>query len=418
MSVRTWNAFRTPSRTIVAYALASIILVGTTTGCLWWRFYEAAFDNLGDDGSGGGVRASSMVVFGYNDIGINSINDDYSEIMFHPPNNTLRAEIISRGPQPQIVTAGVTVNYAVENNTSSVDKTNFWTYAEDLLGVALESDVGLTGNSLSGTMTLTENNDWAATGIPITPIDDDGLPSTYNIADVRVVDANDVTAQTLAVVPVSTEISCNLCHDTADISTATDILRKHDARHGTDLENSKPVLCADCHADASLNLPGDPNLPTLSHAMHGAHAERMQALNLEVSCFACHPGSETRGLRGVHYSHGLTCTDCHESMRAVAGNSRRPWVDLPKCSKCHSRDGFEFEQDQTLYRHSKGHGNVLCVACHGSPMDIGPSVVAADNLQAIGLQGHAGVINTCTVCHVGQPDAPFFHNAGGKGKDD
>jgi hypothetical protein len=100
-------------------------------------------------------------------------------------------------------------------------------------------------------------------------------------------------------------------------------------------------------------------------------------------------------------------------MRAVASLSRRPWVDGPRCGSCHTRAGFRFEQPGTLYRDSKGHHGVHCEACHGSPHAITPTVTPADNVQAIALQGHAGTIDKCTVCHRTQPDEAFDHRFSG-----
>ena len=216
------------------------------------------------------------------------------------------------------------------------------------------------------------------------------------------------------VVPVSWEIRCDLCHHTAGLSTATDILQAHDRLHGTDLEHSKPVLCAGCHADPALGLTGQAGVPNLSSAMHGAHAARMSVVQLDVECYACHPGVRTQCLRDVHLARGMNCLDCHVSMAAVADPARQPWVDEPRCgsSGCHTRAGFEFEQPATRYRESKGHGNVHCAACHGSPHAITPTVTAKDNLQAEALQGHAGTIDTCTVCHGQTPDEAFFHSRG------
>ncbi len=373
-----------------------------------------------NDNTGGGanarVKAGTMVVLGYNDLGMHCMNEDFSELMILPPFNTLHAQVIQRGEEPRLVTGNVTVRYSIENNTTSADKTNFWTYAPALLGVTLEPNVGLAGNSLSGVMKSTGDNDWSAIGIPVTPLDDDGKLNAYNLASVVVSDSRGTQAETLAVVPVSWEIRCDLCHNTPGISPATDILRKHDTLHGTSLESAKPVMCASCHADVALGAAGDPARHNLSRAMHGAHASRMNAVDVELRCYACHPGQDTRCLRDVHYERGMICTDCHDSMTAVADAARRPWIDEPQCSSCHQRAGFDFEQPGTLYRNSKGHGNVHCAACHGSPHAITPTVVAADNIQAIGLQGHAGTIDTCTVCHIKRPDEGFFHRAGGEGE--
>jgi hypothetical protein len=203
-----------------------------------------------------------------------------------------------------------------------------------------------------------------------------------------------------------------LCHNTPGISTATDILRAHDTLHGTTLESQKPVMCARCHADVALGQAGDPNLPSLSRAMHGSHASRMSAVSLAVDCYACHPGVRTQCLRDVHFAGGMTCNNCHTSMTAVAAATRRPWVDEPRCDSCHQRAGFQFEQPGTRYRDSVGHSNVHCEACHGSPHAITPTVTAADNVQAQNLQGHTGVINVCTVCHTQTPGDAFFHSVG------
>ena len=38
-----------------------------------------------------------------------------------------------------------------------------------------------------------------------------------------------------------------------------------------------------------------------------------------------------------------------------------------------------------------------------------PTVTEPDNLQAINLQGHAGIIDQCIVCHSQDEGDPFFH---------
>lgn len=105
----------------------------------------------------------------------------------------------------------------------------------------------------------------------------------------------------------------------------------------------------------------------------------------------------------------MRCTECHGEMQDVGDPVRRPWIDEPRCSDCHIRPGFEFEQPGTLFRDSRGHSGVQCSACHGSPHAITPTVTGVDNLQAIALQGHPGKIDTCIVCHTEQPGDPFFH---------
>jgi len=42
---------------------------------------------------------------------------------------------------------------------------------------------------------------------------------------------------------------------------------------------------------------------------------------------------------------------------------------------------------------------VSCPSCHGSPHAIWPSREANDNLAALQIQGHDGMITECTACH-------------------
>lgn len=365
----------------------------------------------------------SLVVLGYNDLGMHCMNQDFSEICILPPFNNLHAQVLQRGGEPKPVTSGITVSYSVPGNTYSVGKTNFWQYARPLFGVGLAANIGLTGNGLSGTMKPTGDNDWAATGIPITPIDDRGRLNPYNLATVQVTVGGKVQTSTQAVVPVSWEINCDKCHTTPGISVATDILRKHDRMHATHLELQKPVLCARCHADPALGTTGAPGVPTMSAAMHTSHAARLETPAARSMfpnrCYACHPGNVTQCQRDVHYAKGVYCTQCHGGMATVGQANRTPWVDEPRCGNCHKRTGFEFEQPGVLFKQAKGHGGVHCAACHGSPHAITPTVTAADNVQAIRLQGFAGVIRKCTVCHTKQPGDAFFHrvseDGGGQG---
>lgn len=351
------------------------------------------------------------VVLGYNDLGMHCMQQDFSEMMILPPYNTLRAQVIDRsGEEPDIITSDVVVKYSIPANTHGADKTNFWTYAPRLLGQPIQPEVGLTGNRLSGTMVrMTGAQDYGATGIPIVPIDDSGRENPYSIATITVERNGQVFAKTQAVVPVSWEMSCQLCHREQGVSTATDILRDHDRLHKTNLEQQKPVMCASCHSDNALGAPGVPGVSSLSSAMHGAHGPRMGKINLENECYACHPGIRTQCQRDVHSARGVSCTECHGGMAAVGEPTRRPWIDEPRCAECHTRQGFEFEPPGVLFRDATGHGGVKCIACHSSPHAITPATTASDNLQSMSQQGHLGAINSCTVCHSTQPSDPFPH---------
>jgi hypothetical protein len=362
---------------------------------------------------------SPYVVLGFNDLGMHCMNQDFSEMCILPPYNNLHAQVIDRTQDsPQIVNEHVTVSYSIPGNTFSAGKTNFWDFAKPLFGVALPKNVGLTGNKLSGTLLAQPDGDWAATGIPITPIMDDGTENPYALSLIKVTSGTKTLAATQAVVPVSWEISCNLCHNTPGVSVASSILLSHDKLHGTNLINQKPVLCATCHSDPALGTPGVAGVKSMSAAMHGSHATRFTPEILQTVggqknlCYSCHPGFRTHCQRDIHFAKGVTCIDCHGSMAAVGDIKRTPWVDEPKCSDCHTRKGFAFEEPGKLFKTSRGHNGVKCASCHGSPHAITPTVTNADNVQAIQTQGHAGTINDCKVCHKVRPDDPFNHTLG------
>ncbi len=360
----------------------------------------------------GGMRLvdPNYAIFAYNDLGMHCMQQDFSQMMILPPYNTLHAQVIRRGVEPEIIEQDARVSFVLPTNTHSSDKCNFWTYAPQLLGMNLAPDVGVTGTAMAGNMVYDPlRRDHKAVGIPVTPIDDSGKENPYPLAHVQATVRGQVVAETQAVVPVSWEMSCNLCHNTPGLSMATDILRKHDRLHNTTLELHQPVLCASCHADNALGAPGQPGVSSLSSAMHLSHAPRMAQANLENSCYACHPGVRTNCQRDAHAVAGITCTTCHTSMEAVGNPARRPWLDQPRCDQCHHRPGAEYEQPGTLFRNSVGHGGVQCMTCHGSPHAVGVARTPADNLQARRLQGHAGPIDTCTVCHTVQPSEAFFH---------
>ena len=378
----------------------------------------AADDNEKKRTAASSANKSSYVVLGYNDLGMHCMNQDFSQLCILPPFNNLHAQVIRRGSEPKLITSGVTVNYRIPGNTTSNFKTNFWQHASSLFNVRLPANIGLTGNGLSGSMKPTADKDWVATGIPLTPIDDMGNLNPYQLSEIKVVAAGKNVAVTHAVVPVSWEISCNLCHAPGGTGPEVDhdILMQHDKRHQTVLATSAaaghPVLCASCHADAALGTKGIPNVKSMSQAMHSAHASRMgSVLSLGNTCYACHPGFQTNCQRDVHFAKGIYCTQCHGDMAQVGNPSRSPWVSEPTCGSCHKqhKPSFDFEQPGKLYKDSRGHGGVHCSACHGSPHAIGPAVTAADNAQAIEHQGFAGAITKCTVCHTSQPKEKFEH---------
>lgn len=374
-------------------------------------------------------------LIGWNDLGMHCMGPSYANLSILPPYNTMWAQLILQGATPQLITQGVTVEYAIENNTYSAGKTNFWQYDRALFGVNLPLNVGLAGKGLTGTMDVAGDH-FVAAGIPVTAFYDGATPvpnnwAPYQIAHLVAKDSATglVLAETRPVIPVSEEMNCNVCHGDgkqdgiATGSVETNILTKHDREEGTHLMQNRPVLCQECHADNALGLAGNPELPNLSRAIHEQHkvendlaaVKSIDPENLKPSltnegtnnCYLCHPGVKTQCLRDVMWEKGVTCTDCHGTTADVANASRRPWIDLPRCETCH---GEQFaENPNTLYRNSTGHGGLYCEACHGSPHAILPSTQPNDNIQNIALQGYAGTLKECSVCHGTVPSEPGPH---------
>jgi hypothetical protein len=354
--------------------------------------------------------SKSYVIIGWNDLGMHCYDRDYSTLTVLPPYNNLFSQVIKRGDPPQLVTSGVTVSYSFPNNTYSAGKTNFWDYVPKIFGATLSLNVGLTGKGLAGSMDATGNH-FVAEGVPVTEFSDSAptTPDYFQLARMIVKDLSGKNlAQSDVVAPVSSEMRCDVCHNSpSPTNFRMNILQKHDNEEGTHLASQatsgNPVLCSSCHADPALGMAGKPGLPSLSAAMHGKHAEETN------NCYACHPGPNTQCLRDVMSTQfGMTCTDCHQGgMQALANENRTPWVDEPRCANCH--DAKHAENPGKLFKQSTGHGGLYCEACHNSTHAILTSREAKDNLQSIALQGFAGTISKCTVCHLTTPSSGGPH---------
>ena len=212
----------------------------------------------------------------------------------------------------------------------------------------------------------------------------------------------------------------------------------------------KPILCAACHASNALGTAGQAGVPALTAAVHAYHAgvtDPTSGLPLESSanrsaCYRCHPGATTRCLRGAmgaavaaDGTMAMQCQSCHGAMSAVGASSRQGWLDEPTCQNCHTgtathnngqlrytsaleaNGNRRVAVDSTyattantpsaglsLYRFSRGHGGLLCQACHGSTHAEYPSSHANDNVASTQEQGHVGVLVECASCHGTQPN--------------
>lgn len=402
-----------------------------STPSAWTSFFAALIVTLalslpGCGGGGGGTSSSDpaptpsptpppvvpalsgdVVVLAWNDLGMHCLNPSYDTAVILPPYNTVHAQVIRKGNPPQVVTSGVTVQYAVLNNTHSYGKRSygqFWDFALKLFGLSLAHDTGLNlvdagiHNSLSGNM-VAKAGYFSADGIPLTPVDDSNVWNPYQVVEITVKDGTGTTvAQTRATIPTSDEINCSKCHGA---NAFQDVLTKHDSEHGTNLSGNKPVLCASCHGSPALGQTGAGTAGIyLSQAIHGFHS----TVNPAPACYDCHPGATTKCSRSLaHTAADGNCTACHGNLATMAssiGTGRIPWAVEPKCVTCHPGVA-QVDTGTVLYRGATGHGNLSCEACHGSPHAMVPTSQASDNYQAIQYQAKAYSIASCGVCHSG-----------------
>jgi hypothetical protein len=342
------------------------------------------------------------VVLSWNDLGMHCMNQYSADFMVLPPFNNLQAQVIQRGSatsQPRLLANGVTLEYSIPGNTTSVNKTDFWAVAQAIFGVALPPDIGLTGKGLTGTFDPAGTM-FEAKGIPVTPFND-AEPTVERPYQLALVIARNTAGAELArstpVIPVSVEVNCvsSGCH-----SSINNILNNHPREGGFD-PAARPILCASCHASPALGTTGIREAGYFSFRIHDQHKfldSRMTGVEL---CNKCHPGPNTECLRGaMRERHALTCQDCHGNMSNMSRtieNGRVPWVNEPSCGGCHG--AAYAEQPGKLYRMSTGHGGVACEACHGSTHADFPSREPNDNANNIALQGYAGTLRECAVCH-------------------
>ncbi len=430
----------------------------------------------------------------WNDLGMHCMDKDYSVFSILPPFNTLNAQLIKKGEEPELTNKNVRITYESlpsldgKWNTTSYTKTNFWDYVAKLFNVSLNPDVGLKGKPVQSKKPADMEYDpthdwWIAEGIPTVPRNDDGSYNYYPMVKVVARDLKgNVLAETVTVLPVSDEMNCKQCHGSAsnydeakpikgwsnesdpDKDYKYNILRLHDQKHnitpyldqlkakGYEYKNSleetarsgTPVLCAVCHKSNALGTSGFENIPPLTAAIHSEHAKvkdpktgkTLNDITNRNSCYACHPGKDTQCLRGAmggakdaNGNNEMQCQSCHGTMSAVGDKNREGWLDEPTCQNCH-QEGKRYKEAVTdmmkgtlrafldhrfatnpdtpikgksLYRFSKGHGDLQCSACHGSTHAIYESSKKEDNLQSIQAQGHAGTIAECTACHTTVP---------------
>jgi hypothetical protein len=426
--------------------------------------------------------ATNTALLAWSELGMHCDDGkDYSVFAILPPYNVVHAQMIQKSEPPQLITSGVTVTYQAMKdpsgsiNTISSTKTNFWNYVQPLFLANPAPDIGLAGfatqsRTAHGMPYVSDWNYFEALGIPTMSYDDRGNFAPLPMANIvgRNVGGR-ALAQSPVAISVSDEISCNVCHASNTDpdampsrgwvnnpdplkDTKLNILKKHDDHwdirpylpqlqtlgwtyrqtlYKTAVSGT-PVLCAACHKDNALGLPGLPGIGAEANDMHTLHGPQIlqsngmtldanSAVSDFTSCYLCHPGQVTSCKRGA--MNTVLCSSCHGDLSHTGMASREAWLIEPSCQMCHNSSqryltafdtNGQWRQttDTTfatndnvpvpgsnLYRYSVGHGGVYCSACHGSPHAEYPSLAVNDNVAPIQLQGYAAKITECSVCH-------------------
>ena len=449
--------------------------------------------NIGDSGggdNGGGtnpppVTNAASTVLAFNDLGMHCMDREFSVFSILPPFNVVHSQVVLRDADGRPYLADdvdVEVFYdAVADPSGSrnsysagVAKTDFWLYANSLFGVNLTAGEGLTGlympaddplNRGAQPMDYSAPAGWfSAEGIPITPVDDNLITNTYPLLQIA---AHDKTSGSKigsldVVVPVATETDCQACHATGtiaaqgpgpgtgwanlpdkEVESKLNILKLHDDENQTSLENSQPVLCAQCHYSPALDLAGTGpagdqlDKPLFSVVMHEYHGNLgvFQRANyggnelLPVPPRQHHPmparghGHRRDGLLRLPRRHaggrrcistcsraaastapttaalgdpGRTCPAARPAtpaMRFLISQMPILWLTPTGPSACVRptkpvtlllRPSWQptsalRKTSNTLFRFSKGHGGLACESCHGSTHAIWPNDDPAAN---------------------------------------
>jgi hypothetical protein len=369
------------------------------------------------------------VLLAWSDRGMHFMNRDHSVMSLMPPHSTLWAQVVHRSDTdgsssaggipgaaiswPRIETKDLTLEYSIPGNSYSAGKTDFWDHASALYGKTIPPDTGLTGRGLTGTFDQRIGY-FEAAGIPLTPFPDfmPDQEEPYQKALVVLKDRKGrVLATSTPTLPVSVEVNCSTvhCHESDE-----QIVESHPAGSGYD-PDQRPMLCGSCHAQQLVGLEGEKGAGSLSEVIHTSHKFIDQEYSHLDSCYTCHPGPEAQFNRGIMgHQEGILCQHCHgwiEDVGHSISEGREPWVDQPDCDACHPPPHEEEMQTDCDCFFTGGHFGLMCGGCHNSMHAIWPSREMSDNDNSVALQGHAGSLFACTLCHTLSPpgDPGFGH---------
>ncbi len=307
------------------------------------------------------ATTASYKVIARNDLGMHCACPTFEGFLLLPPFNTIRAQVLNGS---SVVSTGVTVSYAIVENTDAVLKADPY-YSSWLVNSpklfpgfqpinAQGKIVGITGKMLSDTMTYDAvSKSYQAVGIPAYPvvtgttkdimIDPLGGPKRdpYLTANITVKNSTGTTlATTSTTVPVAFG-GCCTCHlplasqngYPATPAGSFAYLGVMHAQNSSKINIAMidpdgdgvggPVRCSWCHWDPAMGESAAPGWPSatkllpgatftlkksvysFSDVLHRYHAKSQKVLtqfdaNIATNCYDCHPGNNVNCFRGSH----------------------------------------------------------------------------------------------------------------------
>ncbi|WP_297441039.1 hypothetical protein [Sulfurimonas sp.] len=158
-----------------------------------------------------------------------------------------------------------------------------------------------------------------------------------------------------------------------EVDFKTNILRIHDQKHNTTLEqkvnNGEVVSCTSCHGINGVMLSGQKKYPSLTNALHKVHVNLSEP-NLvgAQNCLTCHSGETIQKTFSGKIVHPFT-----DLWKDEDGHGE--WVEsngAASCTLCHGMD----------LRGTQISNNVSCYKCHGQEWktpQIGTTTLSAIN---------------------------------------
>ena len=186
------------------------------------------------------------------------------------------------------------------------------------------------------------------------------------------------------------------------------------------------TTCSDCHGDMlAVGAATDKPKPGPE-----GFAQRVDWYD-QPDCGSCHTGNGNQGkdggdgyfsagvLKRAFDSNDLSAMSRTPESKRFAVGERPPaevfyqnWLDANWSTR-----NTILTLTKPLYREGRDtHGNVACGACHGGAHEVWPNrdPKANDNVTALQLQGHAGPVLECKVCHSADAFADYPSLDGGQ----